>query len=225
MRQQDQVVFAQAARQFRVWILVRRTNPHSLQYIGKEGYRPKPIECKAKTADQDCGSSRCAGLVVDPTLLADVFLPVKRPGALKEWSDFCRAQAIGEPGTHSRYSVDVDAKSKHYGCLMLGGAYIHGDYDLKDIVLADRPRGNLAAVESLNGQLHMRGPRLIPVQNYINDRIGTEMIQHGGDAQFKDHSDGTIDVFGPEGEQTTLADEAAVRTLYDAWKRVTLTHA
>jgi hypothetical protein len=66
MRTQDITIFAQAARQFKVWILVRRTNPKSLQYVALPGYTPKRIDCKAKTADKDVSSYKLAGLVVDP---------------------------------------------------------------------------------------------------------------------------------------------------------------
>ena len=67
MRPTDKRVFLDAARQLQLWILVRRTNPASLRYIGLPGYLPKPIDCKAKTADLNQGRYRVAGLVVDPT--------------------------------------------------------------------------------------------------------------------------------------------------------------
>ena len=53
MRPQDKTIFLNAARQFQVWILVRRTNRASLEYVTRAGYMPKRIDCKAKTADTD----------------------------------------------------------------------------------------------------------------------------------------------------------------------------
>ena len=50
-RQEDQLVFGSVAQLEKVWILVRETNPVSLQlYAGKQGYSPKPFTCQAKTA-------------------------------------------------------------------------------------------------------------------------------------------------------------------------------
>jgi hypothetical protein len=73
IRPQDVEAFRDAARQFKVHILVRRTNPASLRYIGRKGFIPKPVDCKPKTADYDVVLpdglvTKCAGLVVDPTL-------------------------------------------------------------------------------------------------------------------------------------------------------------
>jgi hypothetical protein len=65
-------LFGRAAREFNVSILVRRTNQQSIQYIGKPGYVPKPLTCKAKTAKKNIYLGgrliRCAGLVVDPRI-------------------------------------------------------------------------------------------------------------------------------------------------------------
>lgn len=65
-------LFKRAARNFNVSILVRRTNEHSIQYIGQPGYVPKPLTCKAKTAKRNVHLGgrviKCAGLVVDPRI-------------------------------------------------------------------------------------------------------------------------------------------------------------
>ena len=54
MRKEDAIIFHDYAMEARnrMWILVRHTNKYSLDYIGKTGYYPKPIGCKAKTADR-----------------------------------------------------------------------------------------------------------------------------------------------------------------------------
>ena len=62
MRSQDKAVMLGAAKEFKSWILVRRTNRASLDYIGKPGYTPKRIDCKAKTADLDQSGYKLAGL-------------------------------------------------------------------------------------------------------------------------------------------------------------------
>jgi len=207
MRPQDKVFFLEAARKFNAWILVRRTNVASLPYIGRPGYSPKRIDCKAKTADQDVAQYKLAGLVVDPNVQPRAFLVEKLNKAKSYW-------AAMKPLLGNVYQVDSDAKSRHYGCLKLQGSYIHGDYDLYDIIDADQPHRNLAAVETLLGQPHRRGANVLRVQAFINERIGSPMIQHGGEAQYADHSAQSIDAFGPNGEDTTILNEFSVRGWY-----------
>jgi hypothetical protein len=122
MRPQDKVHFLEAAKQFNVWILVRRTNVASLPYVGSPGYTPKRIDCKAKTADMDVAQYKLAGLVVDPNLQPRAFKPEKLSKAKTFWE--AMKSLLG-----STYLVDTDTKSKHYGALKLQGSYIHGDYD------------------------------------------------------------------------------------------------
>jgi hypothetical protein len=208
MRPKDKTVFLEAARHFQVWILVRRTNVASLPYIGRPGYLPKRIDCKAKTADQDVPPYKLAGLVVDPNLQVSAFSPGRLGKARDAWT--AMKSLLG-----TLYKVDADNKSKHYGALKLQGSYIHGDYDLYDIIDVAQPHRNLAAVETLLGQPHRRGAKVLPVQEFINARIGTPMVQHGGEAQYADHSEQSIDAFGPNGEDVTILNEFSVRSWYE----------
>jgi hypothetical protein len=208
VRPQDKAVFLEAARHFQVWILVRRTNVASLQYIGRPGYVPKRIDCKAKTADLDVPPYKLAGLVVDPTIQPKAFSPGRVAKAKDSWT--AMKSLVG-----AVYQVDSDSKSKHYGCLKLQGSYIHGDYDLYDIIDVTQPHRNLAAVETLLGQPHRRGAKVLPVQEFINSRIGSPMVQHGGEAQYADHSEQSIDAFGPNGEDVTILNEFSVRSWYE----------
>ncbi len=207
MRPQDKAIFLEAASRFHSWILVRRTNPASLKYVGRPGYTPKPIDCKAKTADLDFRPYELAGLVVDPTVHPGAFRPGKAATAQQLWSEM-------EPMLRTTYSVDRDSRSRHYGCLKLRGAYVHGDYDLYDIIDTAQAQRNLAAVETLLGKPHRRGANLLRVQEFINSRIGSPMIQHGGEAQYADHSEQPIDAFGPNGEDVTILNEFSVRAWY-----------
>jgi hypothetical protein len=207
-------VFALAAQQFNVWILVRRTNPASLKYIGVAGYTPKPIDCKAKTADTDVQQYQLAGLVVNPHRWPDAFSQNRRQDAVEKWEEFRTAQGLSPGSPAARYDVDDDPKSPHCGCVRHEGCYVHGDYDLYDIVLPEHPRGNLAAVETLHGSPHRRGPRVAPVMDFINRNIGAPVVQHGGEMQYADHSDQSIDVFGPQGQQCTILNQFSVRAWY-----------
>lgn len=210
MRPQDERAFEDAARQIGVWILARRTKPGALTYIGLGGYVPKPIHCKAKTADNDRPPHRLAGLVTSPEAHPLAFQPGRLSDAQRLWSEFARQQLT--PG--SQFSVETNRASPHFGCAKLSGKFIHADYDLYDIINPDEAYRNLAAVEQLLGQPHRRGPKLLEVQRFINGRIGVEMIQHGGSAQYEDHSEQSIDVFGPAGEKCTILNEFSVRAWY-----------
>ncbi len=41
------------------------------------------------------------------------------------------------------------------------------------------------------------------------------MVQHGGEAQYADHSRQALDTFGPNGEQVTILNEYSVRAWYE----------
>jgi len=208
MRASDKQIFLDAARHFQMWILVRRTNRASLEYIGKPGFVPKPINCKAKTADENLGKYKLAGLVIDPTGREAAFKPERLQDAVKCWKD--TKQLLGKV-----FTVDQDASSLHCGCLMLHKNYIHGDYDLYDIIDITQAHRNLAAVEVLLGQPHRRGPKVFTVQEFVNSRIGSPMLQHGGDAQFlKEHRSESIDAFGPNGEDVTILNQFSIKAWY-----------
>ncbi|MEX0792947.1 MAG: hypothetical protein WD045_07395, partial [Pirellulaceae bacterium] len=210
MRPQDKQVFLEATHTLGLWILVRRTNPASLRYIGLPGYQPKPLDCKPKTADRDVGNARLAGLVVDPVLCPQAFSATKLVDATDKWKRY------SPPMLRSgRYSVDnKDPRSPTYGLLRLGRDALHGDYDLYDIIDPAQAQRNLAAVETLLGQPHRRGAFFTKVQSFVNTRIGVPMIQHGGEMQYADHSEQSIDAFGPAGEDVTILNQFSVRAWY-----------
>jgi hypothetical protein len=208
VRPQDKAVFLEAAHKFQAWILVRRTNRASLEYIGRPGYTPKRIDCKAKTADLDVPPYKLAGLVVDPNIQPKAFKPEKLEKARRFWSEM-------KPQLATTYKVDTDLKSKHYGALKLHESYIHADYDLYDIIDIKQPHRNLAAIETLLGQPHRRGANVLRVQEFINSRLGSPMIRHGGEAQYAQHSEQSIDAFGPHGEDVTILNEFSVRGWYE----------
>ncbi|GJD49210.1 hypothetical protein OPKNFCMD_1940 [Methylobacterium crusticola] len=120
-RAEDIVVFRRAAKLFGVYIAVRRTNPRSLPYIGKPGYAPKLIDCKAKTAEENVNINgrayTTAGLVVDCDVLRD-YLPIvfgrdKVESAIKEWRAF--AHGSGENGASHYRPPKLAPKSLYDG--------------------------------------------------------------------------------------------------------------
>jgi len=205
MRPQDERVFEKAASTFHVWLVVRQTNPASWKYIGLSGYFPKPITCKAKTADTDAlpdvGMPRSrydtAGLVVDPTVHKHIFRGDKAMKARDLWNDF-KNEHLAVKG--SGYAVDGDPRSPHYGCVKYKGKYLHGDYDLYDIIVVGHERANVAVVGERDGVPDFRPAHLFPIEDFINGRIGAEMVHHGGQFQYSEHTNETVQIFGPNGE-------------------------
>jgi len=207
MREQDKTVFENAAKIFGVWILVRAANPASLKYVGLPGFCPKPIDCKAKTADRGPN----AGLVmafdaVDPL---SCYSAKKYDRAKNAWQEFLESQGVRSykalsKKSHPRFRVDIDLKSPRFGCLMLvtglgQGEYIHADYDLKGIMRELEEDLNVGLQQRLHGQLHIIDPYFRKVQLHLNGQIGPGMIQHAGEDLFADHTEDEIHVFPPTG--------------------------
>lgn len=241
MRTQDVAVFRAAAKHFDLWILVRRTNPAALPYIGLNGYVPKPLDCKAKTADRNVivpdqtAAKKTAGLVVDPTLpgFETAFdKSGKAHSAAAEWANFKKLVYAPAPGAATRvylpmqqpYYVQRDIDHRHYGCVMLtrsllatAGTCIHGDYDLYAIVPNANRAENVFVNEKRFGDVpHARGPEFLDVQMYLNRGIGSPMVRHGDQEKYAGHSDEDIDVFHPDGVTITeLLGRESIQWFYD----------
>jgi hypothetical protein len=213
MRPKDRPLFSQVANALQAWILVRGTNAASLEYIGRSGYVPKPIECKAKTADAEKHS--LVGLVVDPTIEPQAFSDSRLAKALSAWEDFVPELRKDQ----SPYSVIQRPGAPDHGAVTLSGNKIHGDYDLKGVILVGQESRNLSAVETLNGQVHLRGPLFYKIKERVRAGIGVDMIQHSSEEGYADHSDDLIDVFGPEGEVFLLQGKAETEAFYRERKR------
>jgi hypothetical protein len=135
--------FTETCRVLNVVVLVRATNPSSIQWMEKKGYAAKPIDCKAKTADIsiDVNGSwvECAGLVVSPVVLGHKVFGKKLEKAEKAWRDFQKGLLSRklENGTqvflrHERkgfYAVDTDPYSSHFGCLVVSEQMPPNDFD------------------------------------------------------------------------------------------------
>jgi hypothetical protein len=115
-------VFQEIARELQhYWILVRATNVWSLEYIGRTGqyqYAPKRIDCKAKTAKGDVPGKpwKLKGLVASPYLHPLAFTDLN--DAKEQWAN-TRIISTGGKNSGPYYSVDLNEKSQHYGCLIL----------------------------------------------------------------------------------------------------------
>ncbi len=248
-------IFKLAAKRHNVYIAMRRINKFSLGYIGAPDYVPKPLDCKAKTANIDHdpvieGQPRkIAGLVVDWDVLGEAaFTPAKRKDAEDSWKAFKAANLLAPPMRDASgklaftvmpgkiYATEFDKSSVHYGCLKYApssvltmGKYIHGDYDIYDIVPAGDVATNVVARDknwsrgtSMDPLPHSRGKQFFDVQYFIKSQIRMKtgvdvaMIQHGEQVTFKDHTDEPIDIFCPDGRTVTCANEAETRAWYSS---------
>jgi len=231
------VAFQRAAAKFKVWILVRRGNPESLQWIGKDGYMPKPLDCKAKTADRP--GTDCAGLVADPIRRPDAFLSGKLNKARNEWAKFEKQlyvfdkqssrQNLEADRAGKHYTLQLDPGQNHFGCVMYKpvfraqAEFLHADYDLYAIVSEADPTANIFSEGTgFGGAAHSRGKLLYDVQYFFKAagiREGEEfcspMIRHGEQETFKTDWDDALDVFWPDGQTVSeLVGADAIREFY-----------
>lgn len=196
-----------------------------------------------------------AGLVVHPGMHPGAFKPAKRDKAMKAWHDGMQYLAaenkvppMGDPqrpeswaawgvgraaacSAEWRWRVDVDPASRHYGCLQLdhagkGWVYIHGDYDLKDVIVRGKETDN----RRHEGQLHgvKNFTPLLPdmeferIRSSLNQLIGADMVQHGAEAQFAWHGDEPVTVVFPDWTFLLLTDATTVQRWYEELNRSVL---
>ena len=197
IRWQDKEKFAAAAQHIGVWILVRGTNEKSVDYIGRADCTPKPIDCKAKTAQKGLN----AGLVVNPCEPPYAFDEPKLSDLKRDWNNKYNPLVFSPRRT--RYSIEKTGP--HKNCVKLDGKYIYGDYDLKAIVVPGHESATVTLVTQVQGIQNARlGPKFDDVQRQVNNAIGAEMVQHGADDEFTGHADETIFVFCPSGKLPPL---------------------
>lgn len=237
IRSSDMQVFGEAAKHFRVYILVRATNAASLPYIGMAGFSAKRFDCKAKTADKsvvvDGRMREIAGLVVDPNIVGPLaFDGDKHQKALREWAEFepLVSRSFWQDGRRvltyfpggKHYGVQLDPESPRYGCVLFSSSslitaatYVHGDYDLYAIVPADKPGETVLVKDEMLGFKHFRSKELLDVQIFVNRRIGRPMVLHADQEKYSPHTDETVYAFFPDGKTVReLSNLAEIEGFY-----------
>lgn len=125
-----------------------------------------------------------------------------------------------------RWKIDIDPASPHFGCLQIAKdavtwSYVHGDYDLKDVIVRgretynERKEGNIDGVKNYTPLLP--GQAFETIRRELNDAMGVDMVQHGSEAQFAWHGDEPIVVILPDGPQLQyeiLGNAEAVQQWY-----------
>lgn len=152
---------------------------------------------------------------------AGVNIPATTP---ETWASWGKDHASGRSGW--RWRIDVDPGSPHFGCLQLARenvpwSYLHGDYDLKDVIVKGHETFNQRQEGKVQGAKNytplLPGLEFETIRKALNDAIGTDMVQHGAEAQFAWHGDEPITVVLPEGPQLQfqiLANAEAVQRWY-----------
>ena len=194
-----------------------------------------------------------AGLVVHPGMHPQAYKASKLQKAMDAWEDGMHYLAgtmptAGDPlqpetwaawgvgrnalcSAQWRWRVDVDPASKHYGCMQLSQAggnwsYIHGDYDLKDVIVPGsetdnrRNEGKLFGVKNFTPLL--TNVEFEGIRTRLNQLIGSDMVQHGAEAQFAWHGDEPITVAFPDWRFLVLSDASTVQRWYQDLNRSVL---
>jgi hypothetical protein len=157
-------------------------------------------------------------------MLIDTPVDPARPETWSVWG--VERAAVNAP--RWKWRVDINPESRYFGCLQLfradiGWCYIHGDYDLKDVIVSGyetenaRLEGKLDGVKNFTPQLH--NLTFEQVQDALNARMGVEMVQHGAEAQFAWHGDEPITVAFPDWSFVLLYDAVTVQVWYDKLNR------
>jgi hypothetical protein len=173
----------------------------------KEAKIPKAQDCWEHTLE-----------TLSPTLQGKK-VELNRPESWSLWG----VERQGVLAPRWKWRVDVDPNSDYFGCLQLkSGAmewsYVHGDYDLKDVIVVGREQDNRRAEGKLDGVKNftpvLHGVDFTAIQTALNQLIGADMVQHGAEAQFAWHGDEPITVAYPDWRHLTLLSAETVQSWY-----------
>ena len=187
MRPDHRDVFFRAAQhrsesgeQVFCWIGVREPNPLAEKWIGWAGYTSKPMNCKAKTADNP--AFMLSGLVVDPNVRPEAFRAESLKGAIESWRRF-----LADGGGSLPRGYWLVESGPEAGLLRLWGCGIFSDYDLMVIVRSNADGEFLTTTYEQEKQLldrvspvlgrGMRLPMIRHGTEFMYDRIGAKSFE------------------------------------------------
>ena len=188
------------------------------------GFQPNAYRGAKVAKAQDCWDHTMETL--SPSLVGRT-VDLAKPETWSLWG--VERQAVHAP--RWQWRVDVDPLSPRFGCLQLrqGGAgwcYVHGDYDLKDVIVLgqeahnQRHEGTLDGVKNFTPVLYER--EFERIRAALNAEMGVEMVQHGAEAQFAWHGDEPITVAFPDWRHLILYDAGTVQGWYESLNREVL---
>ncbi|MEW4563145.1 hypothetical protein AB1K70_11500 [Bremerella sp. JC770] len=197
--------FKAVAKEQKVIVVVRNTNPKSLDLIETHKCPPKAknLEGIASTKTSDQGIVMAENVkavqargyaVVDDKLVARtkdgkaIDLPPNKFWKLE------KGQVI-----------DVDSKKP-----------VVGDYDLMGVIDPAAPGRNIALVSS-NGELvaDVSSPIVRRLKDVANHKFDAKRVLHGAQDQYAGFRGGATVIY-PDGHATYLPDDAAVKAFYDS---------
>jgi hypothetical protein len=182
-------------------------------------FQPDAYNAEKREKARDCWRYTMETLA---SSLIDHKVELTKPDTWQVWG--IDRQAVKAPKWQWR--VDVDPKSNHFGCLQIKSSdipwsYIHGDYDLKDVIVLGNEQDNRRFEGVIDGVQNfmplLKGMEFSAIQKELNFRMGTEMIQHGSEAQFAWHGDEPIIVAYPDKSEwhyETLLSAETVQSWY-----------
>lgn len=232
MLAQHRDAFFEVATTHHCWIGLRDPNALADPWIGRQGCYPKPITCKAKTADVP--GKPFSGLVVSPWILDDHFSMSRLDKARRSWEQFQgllkesddpdpsfqairRVQTLTTASAPSRtdsrlmlcgtdstkYDYLLIVDGPRRGVVLYRGMQIFADYDLFAIVGVDG-EGRMTAQwsESRHAEKYRE------VMSALNTKFqfSIDMVQHAADFDWKKGTATSVGDsvlwFGPRREET-----------------------
>ncbi|MEZ6129833.1 MAG: hypothetical protein R3C59_14210 [Planctomycetaceae bacterium] len=198
--------FVRAAQKFQCEIVILEPNKLSAPYIGQRLYRPKPLWCKAKTANNE--NHPAAGLVVSPKLCPDAFTNVKHHDVGREWAKFVHVL-----NAKTGFTIN-ETEGDRYGCVLHHGHYLYSDYDLLSVTPLNGPAPKTTRRAPSEASLHPlakknsdhTNPLIQAIRAYIIPRTGIDLIQHGAAVDYPKADPETTwcHVFRPDGYTVEL---------------------
>jgi hypothetical protein len=188
------------------------------------GFQPASYRGAKVHKAQDCWNHTMETL--SPTLMSTK-VDLDRPQTWSLWG--VERRAVNAP--RWQWRVDIDASSDHFGCLQIRTgempwSYVHGDYDLKDVIVLGSEQDNRRGEGTLDGVKNftplLQGMAFETIQRALNELIGADMVQHGAEAQFAWHGDEPITVAYPDWRNLTLLSAETVQRWYEQLNREVL---
>jgi hypothetical protein len=180
------------------------------------GFHPEAYAGAKAQKAQYCWDATMKTL--SPTMLGKLANP-RKSDTWAEWG--VERQGVLAPRWHWR--VDINPDSQYFGGLQLKGSnipwsYVHGDYDLKDVIVLGHEQINVRSEGKIDGVLNfapvLTNVSFDTIQNRLNSVIGSDMVQHGSEAQFAWHGDEPITVVYPDWQHLTLLSAETVQSWY-----------
>lgn len=210
MREIDDLIFAEKAREKGVYIIVRDGNADGVPYVGRDGYKAKPETLKAKTSDQPPTKGLASFhpehertiklLAGEPPPMSVAELRAN-PDEFKRRYEYFKKHKLEEKG------FTVAGPEEHFVVKDAQGNKFHGDYDLHGVYSKD---GKLLDSTEIRGEL--------------NREFGTELILHGAHDEWPIRNKPAAGanrgpqppctVYTPDGKAHHLPDRAAMKRFY-----------